>query len=198
MNAARAVRARAPAPRSSASGVTPCAIPSSSSYSGATKLASPPLRTSPSITLACELRWSTHRCAGRRQRQAQRVVALGGAVGQKPASARRRRRRRRAARPARTASATGPTSMPSMSWRDVEQQRPLAERACAARDRRRRRPCGRARGSGSSRGSRRRSTASRYGAVGCAEGGCPGAGLADAVTLRSSRSRSVIRAAFSR
>jgi hypothetical protein len=41
---------------SSASGVTPWAIPSSLSYSGATKLAMPPLSTSPSTMLACELR----------------------------------------------------------------------------------------------------------------------------------------------
>ena len=40
----------------SASGVTPWAIPSSSSYSGATKLARPPDSTSPSTIEACELR----------------------------------------------------------------------------------------------------------------------------------------------
>ena len=45
--------------RSSASGVTPCAMPSSSSYSGATKLGRPPESTSPSITDACELRCTT-------------------------------------------------------------------------------------------------------------------------------------------
>ncbi len=42
-----------------ASGVTPWAIPSSVSYSGATNVAEPPLRISPSIRLACELRCSS-------------------------------------------------------------------------------------------------------------------------------------------
>ena len=55
MNAAPIPGARASA-ASSASGVTPWAIPSSSSYSGDTKLAIPPLSTSPSTTEACELR----------------------------------------------------------------------------------------------------------------------------------------------
>ncbi len=149
------VRAPARAPRSSASGVTPWAIPSSASYSGATNVARPPLSTSPSIRLACELRWITTCAAERRERQAQRVVALGGAVGEKPrprgavglggqllgALVRRRRR-------------------PDVDALDVlghvEQQRALARARCAARDRRPRRPCGRGRGSGSSRGTRRR------------------------------------------
>ncbi len=58
MNAVRASGAVASA-APSASGVTPCAMPSSASYSGATKLGSPPLSTSPSMMLACELRWTT-------------------------------------------------------------------------------------------------------------------------------------------
>ena len=60
MNAARA----SGAPRSacsSAAGVTQWVIPSSSSYSGATKLGIPPLSTSPSTIDACELRCATIR-----------------------------------------------------------------------------------------------------------------------------------------
>ena len=49
----------------SASGVTPWAIPSSSSYSGETKLAMPPLSTRPSTTEACELRWTSTWSPGR-------------------------------------------------------------------------------------------------------------------------------------
>ena len=55
MNATRARGALANA-CSSASGVTPWAIPSSVSYSGTTNAAAPPLRIRPSIRLACELR----------------------------------------------------------------------------------------------------------------------------------------------
>jgi hypothetical protein len=57
-------RARVGAPASamlSADGVTPWAIPSSGSYSGATKLGIPPDRTRPSTSEACELRWATTR-----------------------------------------------------------------------------------------------------------------------------------------
>ena len=39
--------------------MTPCAIPSSSSYSGATYVGTPPESTRPSTTLACELRCTT-------------------------------------------------------------------------------------------------------------------------------------------
>src|SRR5215207_6899751 len=46
---------------SSAAGVTQCVMPRSSSYSGATKLGSPPLSTSPSTIEACELRCATIR-----------------------------------------------------------------------------------------------------------------------------------------
>ena len=60
MNAAFASGAAASA-ASSAAGVTQWVIPSSSSYSGATKLGSPPLSTSPSTIDACELRWATIR-----------------------------------------------------------------------------------------------------------------------------------------
>ena len=52
--------ARASAARS-ASGVTPWAMPSSSSYSGATNAGSPPQSTSPSTSEACELRCATTR-----------------------------------------------------------------------------------------------------------------------------------------
>ena len=58
MNAALMSGARRSA-SSSASGVTPWAMPSSASYSGATKLAIPPLSTSPSTTEAWELRWTS-------------------------------------------------------------------------------------------------------------------------------------------
>ena len=58
MNAARACGAAASA-AASASGVTPCAMPRSGSYSGATKAGMPPLSTSPSTTEACELRCAT-------------------------------------------------------------------------------------------------------------------------------------------
>ena len=60
MNAARASGAASSA-RASASGVTQCVMPSSSSYSGATKLGIPPDSTSPSTIDACELRWATIR-----------------------------------------------------------------------------------------------------------------------------------------
>ena len=43
----------------SESGVTPCAMPSSGSYSGATQVGKPPESTSPSITEACALRCTT-------------------------------------------------------------------------------------------------------------------------------------------
>ena len=58
MNAARASGASASAV-SSAAGVTQCVIPSSPSYSGATKCGIPPLSTSPSTIDACELRCAT-------------------------------------------------------------------------------------------------------------------------------------------
>ena len=58
MNAARASGVRASAAASD-SGVTPCAMPSSSSYSGATNVGRPPESTRPSITDACELRCTT-------------------------------------------------------------------------------------------------------------------------------------------
>ena len=58
MNAARASGASASA-CSSAAGVTQWVIPSSPSYSGATKCGIPPLSTSPSTTDACELRCAT-------------------------------------------------------------------------------------------------------------------------------------------
>ena len=104
----RRARPAPPAARAaSASGVTQCVIPSSSSYSGTTKLGSPPLSTRPSTTDACELRWTTTRVPERRERQAQRVVALGRAVGEEPACGRRRTPRRPSPPPARTASATG-------------------------------------------------------------------------------------------
>ena len=60
MNAARASGAAASA-ASSAAGVTQWVIPSSSSYSGATKLGIPPLSTRPSTIDACELRCATIR-----------------------------------------------------------------------------------------------------------------------------------------
>ena len=63
MNAAGAPGARSNA-SASATGVTPWAIPSSTSYSGATKRAVPPLSTSPSIKLAWELRWRMTRVPG--------------------------------------------------------------------------------------------------------------------------------------
>ena len=58
MNAARAPGVASSAARSE-SGVTPCAMPSSGSYSGATQVGRPPDSTSPSITDACALRWTT-------------------------------------------------------------------------------------------------------------------------------------------
>jgi hypothetical protein len=61
MNAARTLSPAAASAPASASGVTPCAIPSSSSYSGATYVGTPPESTSPSTTLACELRCTTTR-----------------------------------------------------------------------------------------------------------------------------------------
>ncbi len=64
MNAVRASGVAASA-AASASGVTPWAMPSSSSYSGATKPGTPPERTRPSITEAWLLRCITIRCPGR-------------------------------------------------------------------------------------------------------------------------------------
>ncbi len=58
MKAARASGVRASA-AASASGVTPWVIPSAGSYSAATNVGIPPLRTSPSTTDACELRCAT-------------------------------------------------------------------------------------------------------------------------------------------
>ena len=58
MNAALMSGAR-PRACSSASGRDPVGHAHSASYSGATKLARPPLRTSPSTMLACELRWTS-------------------------------------------------------------------------------------------------------------------------------------------
>ena len=60
MNAAFASGASRSA-ASSAAGVTQWVMPSSASYSGATKLGSPPLSTRPSTIDACELRWATMR-----------------------------------------------------------------------------------------------------------------------------------------
>ena len=76
-----------PAPRASDSGVTPLAMPSSTSYSGATNDGMPPLSTSPSTIDACELRCATTLRAERRQREAHRVVALGRAVREEPGAA---------------------------------------------------------------------------------------------------------------
>ncbi len=67
---------------------------------------------------------------------------------------------------------------------EVEQQRALPERAAQAGVRALPRPCGRARGSASSRGSRNAVTASRYGAVGCAGGATAPAPAAALVTRR--------------
>ena len=58
MNAARAPGVASSAARSE-SGVTPCAMPSSGSYCGGTQVGRPPDSTSPSITDACALRWTT-------------------------------------------------------------------------------------------------------------------------------------------
>jgi len=58
MNAADASGASRRA-TASASGVTACVMPSSASYSGATKLGIPPLSTRPSTIDVCELRWAT-------------------------------------------------------------------------------------------------------------------------------------------
>ena len=78
---------------------------------------------------------------GRREREAERVVALGRAVGQEPRApgAVRLRGERLGAREGRRRR-TGID--PDGVERDVEQQRVLPERTDAARDRRRLRPCG--------------------------------------------------------
>ena len=121
------VRRRAPAPRRARPGVTPWAMPSSSSYSGATKLGRPPESTSPSITEACELRCTTTGAPERREREAERVVALGRAVGQEP-------RARRAVGlggellGALVRRRLGPEVDALDVLRDVEQQRVLADR----------------------------------------------------------------------
>jgi hypothetical protein len=60
MSAARASGASLSAAASD-SGVTACVIPSSLSYSGATKCGTPPLKTSPSTMDVCELRCATMR-----------------------------------------------------------------------------------------------------------------------------------------
>jgi hypothetical protein len=124
------VRARASA-RRAPPGVTPCAIPSSASYSGATKLGRPPDSTRPSIRLACELRWSTTRLPGGasarhsawlpwvaplvRNQHVRRPVGLGG---------------ERSARSYGVGE--GPTSIPSMSC-GTSSSSALADRAAQAR-----------------------------------------------------------------
>ena len=60
MKAARASGAPSSASRSEA-GSTPCAMPSSASYSGGTKAGTPPESTSPSTSDACEFRCATTR-----------------------------------------------------------------------------------------------------------------------------------------
>ena len=93
--------------------------------------------------------------AQRREREAERVVALRGAVGQEP----------RARRPvglggellgALEGRRLGPEVDAVDVLRDVEHQRVLADRRAQPGVGARAAPCGRGRGSGSSRGSRRR------------------------------------------
>ena len=81
MNAALASGASASA-ASSAAGVTQCVIPSSPSYSGATKLGSPPLEHEPVDDRRVRVALRDDPRAQRREREAQRVVALGRAVGE--------------------------------------------------------------------------------------------------------------------
>ena len=141
MNAARGVGRLAPAPPRARSGVTQCVMPSSSSYSGATKLGIPPLRHEPvddrrvRVALRDDLR------PERRERQAQRMVALGRAVGEEeralravglggePLGALVRRRRR-------------PEVDPVDVLRHVERQRVDADRLAQRPGRRPGRPCG--------------------------------------------------------
>ena len=154
MNAA-SPRGRRRAHRSSASGVTPCAIPSSSSYSGATNVGEPPRQHEAvdharvRVALDHHVRARAARapgtargCPGSRRwsetSYARGAVGLGGE--QLGALVRRRRW-----------AEVDPLDV----LRNVEQQRAIAERAYAVPDRRRRRPCDRERGTGSSRGSRK-------------------------------------------
>ena len=131
MNAAGAPGARSNA-SASASGVTPWAMPSSMSYSGATKRAVPPLSTSPSIRLACELRWRITRVPGGARarhsawlpwvaplvRNQARAAPYASAASSLGALVRRRRR-----------AHVDPLDV----LRHVEQQRPVAERGAQPR-----------------------------------------------------------------
>ena len=151
MNAARASGASRSAV-SSARGVTQCVIPSSPSYSGATKLGMPPLSTSPSTTDACELRCAT-------------ILAPSGASARHsawlPWVAPLVRKNVRSAPYASAASRSarsygvgdGPRSIPWMSC-GMSMARRRRRSPCAARDRRPARPCGPGRGSAPGRGTR--------------------------------------------
>ncbi len=113
MKAARASGASASA-RSSASGVTQCVIPSSWSYSGATKLGSPPLSTSPSTIEACELRWATIRApSGASVRHSAWLPCVAPLVRKNVRSAPKASAARRSARSYGVGD--GPRSIPWMS-----------------------------------------------------------------------------------
>ena len=83
MNAARAPGVASSAAASD-SGVTPCAMPSSGSYSGGDPRRQPAGEHEPVDHRGVRVALHDDRRAERRQRQAERVVALRGAVGQKP------------------------------------------------------------------------------------------------------------------
>src|SRR6476661_3335013 len=108
MNAAAASGVRSSATASD-SAVTPCAMPSSASYSGATNVGIPPLRTMPSTSEAWELRWATTRAP---------IGAVG--LGRQRLGALVRRRRR-------------PEVDALDVLRDVDGQRAVAEREAQRR-----------------------------------------------------------------
>ena len=74
----------APARRAARPASTPCAMPSSASYSGATKAGTPPREHEPVDERGVRVALGDDVRAERRERQAQRVVALRRAVGQEP------------------------------------------------------------------------------------------------------------------
>ena len=126
------------APR--ASGSARC--PSSGSSSGETNVGRSPESTSASIVLECALRCTTTSSPVVREREAGREVALRGAVDEEPRAARPPRLRREALRLVRTGVGIAPDVDPVGERRDVQRERPLADRLDQPGVGARRRPCG--------------------------------------------------------
>ena len=120
------IRARSSA-LASASGVTPWAIPSSTSYSGATKLGSATAQDQAVDHARVGISLDHHPHPGRGEREAERVVALGRTVGEEPCPLRSVGLRGELLG-ALVGSRRGPDIDPLDVLGDVEQQRAVAER----------------------------------------------------------------------